>query len=84
MDAGRARHVCAPAPGIGPEHDPHAAASAHAAFGLSRGDARAIFDEVVAGMRRVGEVLDARGVSARDRETIRPLLRACLSPPAWA
>lgn len=77
------RHVCAPAPGFSPAHDPRVAVEAYKAFGLSAGAARTIYDEVVAGVRRVREALDAREVTAKDRETVAPLLWACYDPPTW-
>ena len=76
-----ARHVCAPAPGTSPRHDLCAAAATHRAFGLGAGAARAIHDEVIAGMRRVREVFDVRGVRARDRAVVTPLLQNCFTPP---
>jgi hypothetical protein len=59
------------------------AAKAFKAFGLGAQRARDIYDEVAAGMRRLGEVLDHREVTAKDRGTVMPLLAACLDPPAW-
>jgi serine/threonine-protein kinase HipA len=78
-----ARHVCAPTPALSPENDPGVAAAAYTAFGLRAAEARAVFDEVVDGMQRVREMLEFREVSAKDRQTVEPLLKACLSPPAW-
>ena len=78
------RHVCAPASGVSPEHNPHSAAAAYAAFGLAIEEARSIFDEVVTAMRGAPKILEAREVSSKDRTTITPLLQACFEPPAWA
>lgn len=77
------RHVCAPAPGVSPARDPRVAAKAFRAFGLDARRARDIYDEVVAGVRRVNEALNVRGVTVKDRGTVMPLLAACLDPPSW-
>lgn len=53
------------------------AAMASKAFGLDARRAGDIYDEVVAGMRRINEALDVREVTAKDRGTVLPLLAAC-------
>jgi serine/threonine-protein kinase HipA len=67
---GNLRHVCAPAPGVGPELDHDLAWSAYERFGLARQDADAIRDEVVTAVRRFPDFLDARGVPSKDRSLL--------------
>jgi serine/threonine-protein kinase HipA len=78
-----ARHVVAPAPKLGPEWDIELAASSYKQFGLQEAEARDIYDRVVAGVSRIGDVLEKRSVSGNDRQTVATLMQACLAPPAW-
>ncbi|HSK42022.1 MAG TPA: HipA domain-containing protein [Arenibaculum sp.] len=77
------RHVVAPAPKMSPEWNTGSAADSYGQFGLKEGDARDIYDRVVAGTSRIREVLEQRSVGGRDREIIAPLMQACFTPPAW-
>ncbi|MET0430638.1 MAG: HipA domain-containing protein [Microvirga sp.] len=72
------RHICAPAPGIGPEWNPDRAFEAHASLKISKGEAEAIRDEVLAAARRLPEFMDLRAVSARDRETLKDAFPAAV------
>lgn len=76
------QHVLAPAPGVRPDCDPALAFSTSKAFGLSAGEAAAIFDQVVQAAQGIGELLDKHRTSPRDREVLSSLLSYCLSPPA--
>lgn len=71
---GRGRHVCAPAPGVGPECNPDAAFAAHPKFGLAAVDAGAILEEVRAAVARIPDFMEAREMPARDRELLLPLI----------
>ena len=71
---GRRRHVCAPAPGVSPEWNPDAAFAAYPKFGLAVGDATSILDEVQGALARIPDFMEAREMSARDRELLLPLI----------
>lgn len=72
LTANRPRNlVLRPAPGISAAADPNGAFAAHPAFGLSRPRAAAIHEEIVAGLERLDEILDRRGIASRDRRTLR-------------
>lgn len=68
------RHVCAPAPGVSPEWNPSLSFSTYASFGLKRSEADALHDEVRQAVSQIDDFLDRREVSAKDRETLAPLL----------
>ena len=74
------RHVCAPAPGLGPEWDAERAFASHPRFKLSRIAADSIREAVQAAMRRVPEFMAARGMPAGDRT----MLAASFAPAARA
>ncbi|CAO4145495.1 hypothetical protein LPLAFNJD_LOCUS1955 [Methylorubrum aminovorans] len=69
---GRGRHVCAPAPGVGPEWNPDATFAAHPKFGLAAGEAAAILDQVREAVARIPEFMEAREMPAKDRELLLP------------
>ncbi|MGE5516706.1 MAG: type II toxin-antitoxin system HipA family toxin [Bacteroidota bacterium] len=77
----RARLVLVPAMGVDPLPDPRIALAAHGQFGLDAASATAIYDGVVAGLAGLGEILDRREVSPRDRETLRTLAPLAFAPP---
>jgi serine/threonine-protein kinase HipA len=64
------RHVCAPAPGFGPEWDPEHAFETYRAFGLTKDVADEAQDAVMQAMSRIGHFMDARDVSTADRAVV--------------
>lgn len=76
------RLVLAPAAGILPEPDPRLAMEAHAQFRLDRAAARTIYEEVAAGLATLPRHLDARDVTAQDRETALDMMPFAVNPPA--
>lgn len=69
---GRGRHVCAPAPGVGPEWNPDAAFAAHPKFGLAAGEAAAILDQVRGAAARIPEFMEVREMPKHDRDLLMP------------
>lgn len=67
----KARHVCAPAPGITPAWDVETAFRAHEPLKLSFLQAAAIRDRVVDAARRLPEFMELREVPRKDRNHLR-------------
>jgi serine/threonine-protein kinase HipA len=76
------RLVLAPARGISPEANPAIAFQAHPHFGMSRTEAEAVYEEIVAAMARLREFLDHYEVTQRDRKTLAAIWVHALNPPA--
>jgi hypothetical protein len=55
---------------------------AHSQFSLSQADAALIYDEIVAGLADLSQLLDLHGISTQDRRMLDPLFAAAISPPA--
>jgi hypothetical protein len=75
------RLVLAPAAGISPKADPSGAFAAYPAFQLSRGEALAVYAEVVDGLRRYRDALALHKVSSGDVEVIGVRWAALRDPP---
>jgi serine/threonine-protein kinase HipA len=67
----KARHVPAPAPGVSPAWDVDAAFRSYAAFRLHADQAGEIRDRILQAARRLGEFMDLREVTRRDREYLK-------------
>jgi serine/threonine-protein kinase HipA len=76
------RLVLAPAKGISPEANPAIAFQAHPHFGISRDEAKHIYEEIVIGVGKLPKLLDQYDVTERDRETLAKLWVYALNPPA--
>jgi len=76
------RLVLAPAKNISPEANPAIAFQAHPHFGISRNQAESIYEEIVAGLGKLPNILDEYEVTERDRETLATLWVYALNPPA--
>lgn len=77
------RLVLRPSRDVDPLPDPAVAATAYPAFGLARDTAAAIYDEVVAGMAALPQLLDRHEVSERDRSVLLELMRHADNPPPF-
>lgn len=77
------RLVMRPGRGIDPVPDPRVVFAAWPEFGLSRTEADAVAAEMVAGMARLGELLDRFEVTARDRAVLADCIPHALAPPLF-
>lgn len=74
------RLVLRPARDVDPLPDPAIVATAYPSFGLARGEAVAVYDEVVAGMAALPKLLDRHEVTQRDRAILLNLMRHAVDP----
>ncbi len=76
------RLVLSPAKGISPAANPATAFHAHHHFGLPPAEAKDVYEEIVAAMARIPEVLDQHEVTAKDRGILAGHWTYALNPPA--
>lgn len=76
------RHVLLAASGVSPAPDPRLAFMAHSSFRLSLSEAKAIYDEMVEGVRELPDLLNRHEVTQRDREVLSEYWKHLLRPPA--
>ncbi|MCC6913495.1 MAG: type II toxin-antitoxin system HipA family toxin [Rhodospirillaceae bacterium] len=75
-------HTTRASRGTHPIPDPARVFESFPAFKLERGKALEIYDEIVAGVRRLPEFLDRRNIASKDRRTLMGLMAHALNPPA--